>query len=154
MSEFNPTIAPSPSPKKGWFRRNMVTLIAAGAALVVGVGVGSISPSTGSSPRTKIIVQTAEPQVVEKTVETGSPEICVDVAKDLYAMTESFAKDVALPYNEALIIISTEATALYPSVSEIDRATDLVIGASTTVEGFTTKLNGGLVSDYKTCIGE
>jgi hypothetical protein len=158
MSNSLPPVPPMPAPKKkGWFRRNWITLTAAAVALFFGVaigGAGSSGSTAEAAPAPTVTVQ-AEPvtktETVEKEVKVEDP-LCAEVATELWSMIETMNSDVAMPYNEIVTILITQMQAYVYDESEIVRATGILEDATGTVTSLTDRIEV-VGPKYQECVG-
>lgn len=124
-------------------------LIGAGAILLVGLVIGTIlGASAGSGAPAASQPQPVETVTVEvpAAVETGT---CKDVAIELHDMLQTMTDKVAIPQNEALQIVVAAATSF--DYSEIERATGIINGVTSTTQSLTARLTA-VSPDYSRCI--
>lgn len=93
----------------------------------------------------------AKTVIVTKTVETGAPEVCVDVAKELQDMLLTETSDVVQP-----LISSSQTVVQYAlgngGIDELNAATGKIKGANDTLADLKARTDA-LKDDYAECVG-
>jgi hypothetical protein len=132
-----------PEKKRGFLRRAWPYAAVAVAGLVLGAMLGSSATSVPPGA-----AQPAPAQTVTVEVPGPADTTCKEVAYELMDMLNEMTHEVAIPQNEATMIL-VDAFSTF-DVSEIERATAIVQGVTAATESLTARTLA-IDADYTKC---
>lgn len=138
-----------PAPKKSFIRKAWPWAAVAIGGLILGSAIGSAggADATTAAPRpAPTVTITAEPEVTQ----SASDGLCREVAGKLFEMLGKSINDIAIPQNEVVLILVDNMTGI-PRISEIERATGKLEGATRATESITAEL-ADVSDDYMKCM--